>query len=290
MLRSEDLPGLFQAADEAAVGGQRSYLRSYGLRLVLAIVAAVCAALSLRVGTQATDLAALGTALAFVCILTLDIGLLSARPNRTWHEGRALAESVKTLAWKYTVGGDPFDHTLTEQEADTRLIDRTWQLQHSFPEVQLEPTTVATITDRMRELRGYTFAERRQGYLEHRIQDQQRWYATKSKQHRRRGRRLRAIALMLEVAGIAAALAKAFNAINFDLAGVVAASIAGIAAWTSARQDDRVSTAYATSSNELALIAENIRNAGENDWGAAVSDAEAVINREHALWRSSHIE
>lgn len=290
MLRNEDLPGLFQAADEAAVGGQRSYLRSYGLRLVLAVVAAVCAALSFRVGTQATDLAALGTALVFVCILTLDIGLLSARPNRTWHEGRALAESAKTLAWKYAVGGAPFDHTMARSAADRQLVDRTWQLQHSFPEVQLEPTTAATITDRMRELRGGTFVERRQVYLEHRIRDQQQWYAGKSRQHRQRGRRLRALALVLEIVGIAAALAKAFNAIGFDLAGVVAASIAGIAAWTSGRQDERVSAAYAATSNELALIAENIRNSTETEWGSAVSEAEEVINREHALWRASHVE
>ena len=149
---------------------------------------------------------------------------------------------------------------------------------------------MATITDRMRELRGGTFAERRQAYLEHRIQGQQRWYAAKSTQHRRRGQRLRAFALMLEVAGIAAALAKAFDAIDFDLAGVVAASIAGIAAWTSARQDDRVAAAYATTSNELALVGETIRTAGETNWGAAVSDAEEVINREHVLWRASHVE
>lgn len=289
MLRTEDLPGLFQAADQAAVGGQRSYLRSYGLRLVLAVVAAVCAALSLRVGAHRTDLAAIGTALAFVCILTLDIGLLSARPNRTWHEGRALAEAAKTLAWKYAICGAPFDHALTESAADARLIERTWHLQHSFPEVHLEPTTGATITDRMRELRGSAFAQRKQAYLEHRIYDQQRWYAAKSKTHRRRGNQLRTVALILEIAGISAALAKAFNTIDFDLAGVVAAAIAGIAAWSSARQDERVAAAYATTSNELALIAETIRNAGEDDWADAIADAEEAINREHALWRASHV-
>ncbi|MET8797913.1 DUF4231 domain-containing protein [Nocardia sp. NPDC004568] len=286
MLRTEDLPGLFRAADEAAIASQRSYLRSYGLRLLFAVLAAVCAAFSVRVGSQRTDLAALGTALAFVCILTLDVRILGSRPNRNWHAGRILAEATKTLAWKYAVGGAPFDHTLTRTEADAQLVDRTWQLQRSFLEIQLEPTTGTTITDRMRELRDGMFADRRQCYLEHRLQEQQRWYAAKSKHHRRRGGRLRTLALLLEIAGISAALAKAFNAIGFDLAGIVAASIAGIAAWSSARQDDRVSAAYAATSNELALITESVRNAGETDWAAAVDDAEEVINREHALWRA----
>ncbi|WP_305779813.1 DUF4231 domain-containing protein [Nocardia nova] len=290
MLRFDDLPGLFQAADEAAVVGQRVYLRGHGLRLVIAVVAAACGALSFHVGAARTDLAALGTALCFVVILTLDIGLLSARPHRTWHEGRALAEAAKAMAWKYSVCGAPFEHTLSESDADARFIDRIRQLQCSFPDVQLQPTTSAAISARMRGLRQSSFADRRQEYLEQRIHGQQCWYAAKSKHHQSRGRLLLVTALILEIAGITAALTKAFGAINFDLAGVVAASIAGIAAWSSARHDSRVSTIYAATSNELALITETLRHTDENDWGAAVADAEEAVNREHALWRNSHVE
>ncbi|WP_227985357.1 DUF4231 domain-containing protein [Nocardia spumae] len=290
MLRFDDLPGLFQAADEAAVAGQRAYLRGHGLRLVLAVVAAACAAVSFRVGAARTDLAAVATALTFVVILTLDIGLLSSRPNRTWHEGRALAEAARAVAWKYAVCGAPFEHTLSESDADGRLIDRIRQLQCSFPEVQLQPTTSAAISERMRALRQSSFAERRQEYLEQRIHGQQCWYAAKSTRHRYRGRVLGMTALIFEIAGVSAALAKAFGAINFDLAGVVAASIAGLAAWSSARHDSRVSNLYAVTSNELALIAETLRHTDENHWGSAVADAEKAVSREHVLWRTSHVE
>lgn len=289
MLRPEDLPGLFHAADEAAIVGRHSYLRSRGLQLILAILAAVGAAFTFRVGDARTDVAALGTAVAFVSILALDVGLLTSRANQMWHEGRVLAETAKTLAWKYAVCGAPLDQTLPEAQADTWLIERARQLRREFPEVRLQPTTGAIITDRMRTLRHAPFAERRRQYLEHRLRDQQRWYAAKSTQHDRRGRRLQLFALILEIVGVCAALAKAFDAIDFDLAGIVAASIAGIAAWTSARQDNRVSAAYATTSNELALVAEAFRGVEQDRWASAVAEAEEVINGEHSLWRVSHI-
>lgn len=243
---------------------------------------------TIRLGASRTDVAALGTALACVAILAIDVALLNSRPDRTWHKGRALAESVRSLTWQYAVCGAPFDHT--RSDADARLLERIRLLHRNVPDIAVRPTTATTITNRMRELRSTPFTERRQFYLEKRIHEQQRWYATKSLWHQRRGTRLHTLALILEIGGVSAALAKAFNAIDFDLAGIVAAAIAAIAAWTSARQDTRTATAYAASSNELAIIADTLQNADENSWASAISTAEEAINREHGLWRATHAE
>ncbi|QLY32785.1 DUF4231 domain-containing protein [Nocardia huaxiensis] len=288
MFAAEDYPGLFQAADAAATAAQRIYLRAYALRLWLALFAATCAAFTIRIGSARTDIAALGTALGFVSILAIDVALLSTRPSRTWHEGRALAESVKSLAWKYSVGGTPFDSN--RADPDTRLLDRIRALQRAVPDLTVRPTTASCITGRMRDLRRCTFPERRRIYLEHRIHEQQEWYASRSASHHRRGNRLYALGLFLEIGGITAALGKAFNTIDFDLAGIVAAAIAALAAWSSARQHIRTAITYATTSNELAIITDALTNASENDWATAVARAEEAINREHALWRAAHHE
>ena len=44
------------------------------------------------------------------------------RPERTWYEGRAVAESVKTLAWRYMVRGESFED-IDDPEAD-RILQR----------------------------------------------------------------------------------------------------------------------------------------------------------------------
>lgn len=291
MQHADDYPGLFQSADTASLYGQKFYLRAYGARLLLAVVAAACAAFTVRVGSAGTDIAAVVTAMAFVGILAVDVGVLRGRANKSWYEGRALAESVKTLTWKYAVQGAPFVGTLSAADADRMLIERLMLLRQDISALVLRPTTAPAITARMRQLRSAPFDERRRVYLDDRIREQQRWYAAKSEYHQRRSQLFGTLSLVFEVAGVAGALAKAFNAVNFDLAGIFASAVAGLAAWSSARQHNTGAAAYAVASNELSIVAEVLeQHHAEADWADAVSDAEEAISREHTLWRASHGE
>ncbi|MFE0022452.1 DUF4231 domain-containing protein [Amycolatopsis sp. NPDC059021] len=285
-----DYPGLFDAADRASLRGQRSFLRSLQLRMTATTVAAASAAFTVTVG-RSFDAAAVVTALAFVTAIVVELSVRQSRPNVTWYEGRALSESVKTLAWRYAVGGTPCALSLSEAEADRVLLDRVQALQADLPSVPLLPTTRGVISDRMREIRAASRAERTSAYLTGRIQDQQRWYATKADYHRRRARILRGVVLLLEVTGVSAALAKAFALVSFDLAGIVAASVAGLSAWSQARQHTTAATAYTVASHELSVIRELLsREMSEAEWAATVADAEDAISREHTLWRASHGE
>jgi hypothetical protein len=55
------------------------------------------------------DLAAVATVVALVGAVIVEIWLLTDRPEQAWYDGRALAESAKTLAWRFAVGSAPFD-------------------------------------------------------------------------------------------------------------------------------------------------------------------------------------
>ena len=288
--RVEDYPALFATADQASTGGQRSYLRALAARLSLAVLAAISAAFTIRIGGGSLDAAAAVTALAFIIALVVDVTVLQGRPGRAWYEGRALAESAKTLAWRYAVGGAPFLQSLTGEQADRLFLDRIRLLQRDLPSVPLLATTAPTITPTMRQLRAAPLADRRAAYQNGRVLDQQHWYATKSRYHQRRATAFRISALGMEVLGVVAALAKAFGIVNFDLAGIVAASVAALAAWSAARQHATTATAYVVTAHELGAIAELLRqNHDELEWSTAVDDAEDAISREHTLWRASHV-
>ncbi|MFJ1457564.1 DUF4231 domain-containing protein [Nocardia sp. N2S4-5] len=289
LVRPEDYPGLFQAADQASTDGQKSYLRALRLQLSLAVLAAASAAFTVRIGDSRTDIAAVITALAFVCALAVDVAVLQRAPGKSWYEGRALAESVKTLSWRYAIAAQPFPRTMPDDEADKLFVDRVSLIQRDLPAVAIQPTTAPAITDRMRRLRHAPLNERREAYLHNRITDQQFWYATKAQYHRRRAGRLQALVLMFEVVGVAGALAKAFGVVDFDLAGIIAATVAALAAWSTARQHSSTATAYVIASHELSVISELLRNQqDEQRWATAASDAEEAISREHTLWRASH--
>ncbi|GAB3505104.1 DUF4231 domain-containing protein [Amycolatopsis cihanbeyliensis] len=288
-LTGDDYPGLFQAADAASGRGQRSYLRASGARLLLAVLAAAAAAFTVRIGSKGIDIAAVVTALAFVGALIVDIAVLRAQPSRTWYQGRALAESAKTLTWRYAVGASPFPLSLTADDADRLFLQRIRALQGDLPQVPMVPNRSGTISDRMRRLREGALDERRSAYLSGRIHDQQRWYADKAEHHRRRASVLRRAGLALELVGVTAALAKAFGAVDIDLAGIVAAAVSGLAAWSSANQYTATATAYAVATNELSVIGDLLtRDMPEPEWSATVADAEEAISREHTMWRASH--
>jgi hypothetical protein len=178
---------------------------------------------------------------------------------------------------------------MPDDEADQLFLERIRLLQRDLPAVTVLPTTAPPITDRMRELRATPLVERRRAYLQGRVTEQQRWYAGKADYHQRRATLLRALVLTLEVVGVAGALAKAFGVVNFDLAGIVAASVAGLAAWSTARQHATTATAYAVTTHELSVIGELLQYShDERQWSTAVGDAEEAVSREHTLWRASH--
>jgi conflict system pore-forming effector with SLATT domain len=151
------------------------------------------------------------------------------------------------------------------------------------------PSRTPAITTAMRELRRRSLSERRQAYLIGRISNQHDWYLSRADQHGRRANRIQAVGLLLEVVGVAAALCKVLRIVTFDLAGIIAAMIAALAAWMAGKQYRSTVTAYTLASHELSIIRPRPERAmPAAEWSELVADAEAAISREHTTWRASH--
>jgi hypothetical protein len=272
-----DLPGLFQVADAASTRGQRTYFRSLRLRLSLAILAAVASAVTIAVNHGRVNLSAVVAVLAFVGVLVTDVFDMQSRPGVDWYQGRALAESVKTLSWRYAVGGTPFPIDMAPKDAEMSFLGRLTELVRDLPAVVGVPTSAPAISPAMRRARQVDLAGRRRAYLRGRIVDQQSWYAGRATHHRRRADRLQVSGLILEILGVAAGLGEVVRVLDIDLAGIIAALIAANA------------TAYALASQELGIIRSRLElPVTESEWGPLVADAEDAISREHTTWRASH--
>jgi hypothetical protein len=282
-----DFPALYRSADRESERAQRSYLRSLRVRLGALLVAAFGGALTLSIagGFQVGGGLAF---LAFACALGAELFLARTSPLTTWYEGRAAAESAKTLAWRYMVRAEPFE--LDTPDVDQQFLAQTYSLLQDLRSISLgtaEPDA-HQISDKMRQVRALDFDERRQVYLANRISDQQRWYSEKARWNDRRARGWVLVSIVLEIAGLIGGALKAFGWINFDLLGFLAASAAGVAAWIEAKQHRNLATAYGIASQELASIATELpRVTGEDRWAAFVAQAEEAISREHTLWRAS---
>ncbi|MES9541516.1 DUF4231 domain-containing protein [Actinomadura sp. NPDC000600] len=283
-------PALYRSADRLSLQGQRAFLRATKTRLVLAVVAAVSAAFSLRIGGGPVDVMAIAGAVAFAAVACLELYLAFRRPEAQWYDGRAVAESAKTLAWRYAVGASPFRIGAASAEEDVRAYyrDQLAELLHDAPSTSIAATTEAAVSEQLQAMRSRPFHERREAYLAGRIEDQRNWYASKSEYNRRRAGLWRIVLVTAEGSGILTAVLRAFDVFSVDLAGICAALVGSAAAWLAVKQHASLERAYAFAANELAITHSRLSDVQEEAvWAAEVADAEEAISREHTMWRAS---
>lgn len=288
-LRDTDMPEVFRAADRSSLLAQRRFLRSSATQLILLALGAAFGAYSWRWRDPEIDAAALIAGLAFALAGTLRAGMQRRKPERGWYDGRAVAESAKTMAWRYAVAGKPFPLELAERSADLEMVRRLRDLPLSTAGLELVPSSEAgaQITSAMRSLRQMPLMERKTAYREGRLRDQQAWYARKALSNRQQGDLWNRLLLSLEAAGAVAAVLIATTALSLHVLPLTGAVLAGATAWLQTKQHETLASAYALASLDLATVLELMEGVvSEGEWASFVDDAENAVSREHTMWQA----
>jgi hypothetical protein len=278
------MPGLFLDADRRSLEGQRLTLRLRGLQLVLLVGAALLAVSSFRV--RDIEWGVLGAGVAFAAAFLTEATILSLQPEKTWYQCRAIAESVKSLAWRYAVGGNPFSHEVDTAKADASFAHRVRELLNEFETASLIPSKGAAtvITTWMRSVRNSPFELRKEAYRERRISNQHGWYSTRARFNQRRSAVWSIGLLAVQILGVAGAVLEGTGVIHVDVLGVMAAIAASAVAWLQINQHSTLMQSYAQAANELSLILIDLDEALEKEWAKFVDGAESAISREHTAW------
>ncbi|MBM7460271.1 DUF4231 domain-containing protein [Rhodococcus coprophilus] len=283
-----DYPYLFRAADKASLEGQRSYVQTTRTRLLLLGGAALTGVFSWTVEwgeIGPINVPALFGVLAFVLTLVLELDTWKNRPDKSWYDGRAVAESAKTLIWKFAVGGNPFPAPLEEVDAMRALLKRMKSIREKFLDLELHPVQAPEISDWMLVLRRSSFEHRRQSYLEARIDQQKKWYSDKARLNKRQAERWRLVLIILELSGVGISLAAALSLDLTQIAAAIAALVTGVLAWTQTKQYDFNYRAYSAALSDLTSAEAKLSLADtEESWAREVDDAEEAISREHVVW------
>ncbi|WP_125613895.1 DUF4231 domain-containing protein [Specibacter cremeus] len=281
-----DMPGFFKDADTASLNGQRSYLRLNRIRLTSAVVGTAGGVVTLSDGR--VDYSAIVALAGFLVALVAELVLSYLQPERDWYAGRAMAESMKTMAWRYAVHGEPFTDGLSETELRGLLRSRVRQLTIKGADRVAIGTDTPLVTASMLALRRSDFEMRRSSYIEHRTAAQRHWYAGKAVFNKRRAQFWRIVLVSAEILAVALATLRITGRLQVDLAGVCGSVIAASAAWLVLKQHAQLASAYNTTSRELALQEDILIGTAEADWPRAVADAEKAISREHTMWLAGH--
>ncbi|XVQ81931.1 DUF4231 domain-containing protein [Microbispora siamensis] len=313
MLPESDFPALYRAVDRTAVTNQRRLLTATSVRLSSLVTAAVCGSFSLVVGRL--DLTATIAAAAMGVALVTEVYLLTARPDRRWYEARAAAESAKTLAWRYLVGGEPFglgaftgrraadgapdgEPRVPDEEhghtADGLLLRRFSEITSDLHTIG--PVSVfdgdSQVTEGMRAVRALPLEERRRHYVTGRLNEQRAWYTAKALDNQRRAAKWLLLVAAAEALGLVTAAVKAAlggEGPDIDLPGMLGGVAAAGVAWLQTRQHQQIASAYAVAALELGhIVVRADWPSTEAEWAHFVDEAEEAIAREHMLWSASH--
>lgn len=280
-----DFPALFRAADRLSIEGQNQRRRFFVWFVSMDLAASLLA----EFHADSTVISIL-VLLVVVGGLLTTIALLQEGPENEWYGGRAVAESAKTLSWRYMMCAEPFIYGLPQNEAEQKLLLELSELQNANRELMsglsVEDAKDLQITTRMRLFRKREVQERKKDYLEFRIQNQQGWYTQKAKWAKSRLRSCRRLLFFIQLLIVTDAVCMvALPHRQFSAIGLFSAIAAALLAWQELNQFEGVAIAYNLAANDLASIQCGAETVGsENELSMFVLNAERAISREHTLW------
>jgi hypothetical protein len=293
----EHLPALFRDADTASLRAQHTYLRFVFANLAMLILVPLLGSLGLR-GLVAALLLA-GSALT--------LWLAQRGYQKVWFGGRAMAESVKSMAWQYMTAAPPYD------AADLRSTDARFaaDLRETLREGKALAGTLGAageggdeITPAMRAVRSADPERRKALYVAQRLEQQRRWYSAKAGTHRRHSQRLLGAIALLQLAGalctflqerfaawaggalpdLAASVGGPAGIERIAIGAVCAALASAFLSWLQLRQHQELASAYGLATHELGLAVAQAVSWPPAELGALVDEAERTISREHTMW------
>lgn len=284
-MKESDYPGLFRSADDASNNKQNAHLSWLKLEYGLLLLAAI---LSMELSKEATYY----TFYAFVFVGSIAVLLARAltRPVQDWYKCRALAESVKTLTWRYMLKAAPFHSSGNEVQDRKDFVGHLRQLFEVNKDIaeKINPDWAADdqITQKMSETRLLPLRQRKEIYQEHRIANQAAWYTNKAKWNARTGRRWVIAGVSAYIAAMGLVLLRiAFPKLHpwpIEPVIVIASSILG---WMQVKRFGELSAAYKITAVEIGLFRTRLNDIADDDaLSDFVNETELAFSREHTLW------
>lgn len=286
---TKDFPGLYQAADNASVRAQKYYLIIIGLDLAFMILGALLAVYNFET-TSAKLIIYIISGFFLLASLILTIILKSKAYEDTWYQGRALAESVKTLTWRYCMCSELFEINHSKDDVNNTFVGRIRELANEFKELnKILDANMASrlvISNRMESLRDLSIDERKSIYISERIADQKKWYSSKATFNKKKYDFWFVVIVIAQFLSVVTIVALIRNpSLNWNLVGLFTTISAAAISWLQLKQHQELKQAYTTAAQELNFIeaSSNLIHT-ENELSKFVLDSENAISREHTLW------
>ena len=288
-LEAKDMPALYYAANKASIASQASYLNLLRGVLICTASAPLCLAVLAFFPKQAASFR-YSSAVALLASIVLMGRIKESRKEREWYGARAVAESVKTSAWRYAMAAEPYIFQLSPEHADTLFLSNLKGVLRDAKELNYSAgggnNSQPQITGAMRRLRGEPWTARMQVYVKQRVQDQRRWYSEKAERSNRLENIYFGLIILFQFGAMATAFAFAvWSAMPVNVTGTITSTVAALLAWLQVKRYQETAQSYSVTSHELGFVEEASKHVkSETEFASFVADSENAMSREHTLW------
>jgi hypothetical protein len=231
-VKATDYPGMYQDAEAASSRAEKQYFYAVLATVVLLMVSALTSLVEF-----ARPWSSFLQAGALLGSLAITIYRAQQEPQKLWYDMRALAEAVKSLAWRFMMRAKPYD--LNEATARTSFVSDLGELVRAdlLAGHALALSGGDQISSFMADVRKQEIHERKGVYGLNRIRDQLEWYGSKVQSNNRLAQRWFIALVAFQFMAIAAALARLAFPVGPDWpVGIFSAAAIAVMAWMQAKR------------------------------------------------------
>lgn len=283
-MKDKDFPNWFQVADELAKKYQKQF---YGLYLLHLIFLVLLTGLSLYPNVSKWTISL--QIMIVVGVLLSSLGLFLSKPDRKWYSARSLAESLRTITWRYVTRAEPFHED--SDVAKVKFINAVKKITNQNQDLKLLISCDINenlISSEMESLRNGTLQRRKSAYLGSRIESQLEWYKKNSRTNNLMSNILFSIVILLNiVAVILAASRLGYVEEKIWPTDVIVTIAIGLVGWIQVKKYSELSASYSLTASEITQIKIDyflypIKD--EKTFSNFVGDTENAFSREHTQW------
>jgi len=288
-MKDSDYPNYFIAGDSASKKAQKWYVRLIGVDLVLMITSAALSVYNYQSEESKTIVYVISGFILLIALL-ISIFLRVRKYEDYWYSGRALAESCKTLTWRYIMLSEDFDHSVSAQEAEKRFKNKIVSVKDQFRDlnnvINTKYINLPFITNEMNSVRAFPLDKRVKYYLENRIQNQIDWYSSNAQKSKSHYEGWFTFVIVLQFfALISIAFLIKYPLSNYNLVGLFSTISASGLSWLQLKKYQENKEAYTMANAELNIIKDEARHLKTDDeFSKYVLDSENAMSREHTMW------
>lgn len=279
-MEENDYPYLYQIADSVSNKYQKRHYYLMRLYLLLLIIGSI---LSILPYILCIKIAAI---VIFLISLIIFIVHKTTDPLSVWYNGRSVAESIKAVTWRWMMSTTPYDVSNNDLFLDNVRAIYFKNEKISTASSIISDNNLNVYSEKMKWVKGLSIPDKLNYYNMYRVDDQLKWYNSKSKFNQKRYKLFFNLTVISYFIIIILMILDAISEFKYLPIGIFSTIAAAFISWIEAKKYNELANAYRFTVSDIRWLKEasneNINT--QDELSDYILDCEAAFSREHVDW------